>query len=133
MKTNELLLLCLLIVIGLNVLAWIKLNQATAKIRKLSNRPVRVRRRKRVKSWWGLTLLLLVACSSAGTVYIDPRSAFVYPDGDQIVLVLGTGEYRLAGETMPAGCYRLEPPGLFESRGEAQWIGETCEIVGGGE
>jgi len=63
-------------------------------------------RRKKSRGWFAL-LLVLTACG-ARVVYVDPSNAFVYPSGGQAVLVLESGEYRLDGTTLPAGCYRLE-------------------------
>ncbi len=65
----------------------------------------------------------------ANQVMVIARQAFVYPDGEEFVLVTEKGEYALRGELVD-GCYELHRAGLFEKRGWTEWSAETCANLG---
>lgn len=80
---------------------------------------------------------LVVLCLALGAVvvsarqgrgellFVDGASAFVYPDGDVIVLVLDRGEFAVEGSAAQ-GCYELIPPSAGEIRGRAVWTADVC-------
>jgi hypothetical protein len=67
------------------------------------------------------------------TTFVDSSLAFVYPAGDEFVLVLAQGEYLVDGTTLPTGCYELHPAGLFMDRGYALWTGMECPVLAAGK
>lgn len=93
-----------------------------------------------MKSGSGLVLLvilfLLVACAIAaneamqqpGYVFVDADTAFVYPVGQQVVLVTEQGEFNIY-ESLITGCYELIPAKIGQERGTAVWAGMVCSVI----
>jgi len=62
-----------------------------------------------------------LAGSDPDTVNVNSEDAFVYPSGDQMLLVLETGEYAVSGERI-GGCYRLTEG----DPGRAEYVWPVC-------